>query len=215
MANNVLGSQQGGGFDFGKALGWGGIGSGLYSLFGGGKNPYDEAMPYANQIESGASKYMQPYMDKGMDALNALIGQYGGLINDPGGMLNKIGAGYQQSPGFQFSLNEAMRQMQNSAASGGQAGSPSTQAMMGQRAMGMANQDYGNYLDRATGMYNQGLGIAGNINNQGFNASNQMVQALLQQLASQAQLAGQSANYNNQSTGMGIGDIIGGIAGFL
>lgn len=214
MANNVLGSQQGGGFDFGKAMGWGGIGSGLFNLFGS-ENPYDKAMPYINQMESGASKYMQPYMDKGMDALNSLIGQYGSLINDPGGMLNKIGAGYQQSPGFKFSVDEAMRQVNNASASGGQAGSPSTQAMMGQRAINMANQDFGNYLDRATGLYNQGLGIAGNISNQGYNANSQMVQALLSQLISQANNASSSASYDNQSQGMGIGNLIGGLAGFF
>src|ERR1700741_4030115 len=84
------------------------LGAGLGGLMGDWQNPADSANDYFNQIPDMLKKYMSPYIDAGNKMGGLLQGQYGNLLNNPGGMLNQIGQNYHQSPGFQFALQQAL-----------------------------------------------------------------------------------------------------------
>lgn len=197
-----------------KGAGQAGAGGGalLAGLFGNTQDPAGAANQYLNQIPGQVNPYFQPYSQAGQQALGTLQGQYSNLLSDPGGMLNKIGAGYHQSPGFQFALQQALQGAGHGAAAGGMAGSP----MQQQQNMGIAtqlgNQDYYNWLDQARSMYGAGLqgeqGLAGG----GLEAGTNMARLIEAQRGMQAALAYQQAQAQNQAQGDIWGDI-GGLAG--
>lgn len=191
-------------------LGGAGIGGMIGSLFGG--SPSGAANQYLNQLPGAISPYMQPYMQAGGQAIGNLGQQYGNILSNPGGALNQIGAGFHQSPGFQFALNQAMRGAGQAAAAGGMAGSPAAQQQAMQTATQLGNQDYYNWLNQATGLYGQGLqgeqGLAG----LGMQGATNMSNLIANQLQNQAAMAyaGQAA----QNQGMGdIGSMLGGALG--
>lgn len=223
--------------DFGKVAGIGGLGAGLAGLFGGGDNPYDAASEYYNKIPSTISPYFNPYINAGRGALSQLQGQYGNLLgnysgvqgqynqlmNDPNAFISKIGAGYKQSPGFQWQMNQGMNAANNAAAAGGMAGSPQHQQQASTMAEGIANQDYYNYMRQAMGAYNTGLsgnvglygaGMSGlqGINQMGYGASNELGNDLASSLMNQGNLAYSGQAAQNQSNGSNWGDIFGGLA---
>jgi len=68
------------------------------------------------------------------------------------------------------------------------------------------------------GLYGQGLGGMGNINQMGYGASNNATQSLNDMLTKQAELAYSNASNNQSSTGgmfSGLGGLAGGALGFL
>lgn len=199
--------------NFGAAGGMGSLGAGLAGLFGGnGNNPYDQASKSYNQIPGTLNPIYQPYMQAGQGAMGQLQGAYGQMMNDPNGVMNRIGSGYQKSPGYDWQLNQGMNAANNAAASGGMAGSPQHQQQASTMATGLANQDYYNYLNHALGIYGQGTQGMGDIMHQGYNASNELAGGLGSNLMNQGNLAYQSQNYQNQQQANSWGDIFGGLA---
>lgn len=191
----------------------GGIANLIAGIFGNSnyKNPADSAMPYLNQLSNSLPGYYQPYINAGNGALNTLQGQYGNLINDPGALMAKIGGGFQQSPGYQFQVDQALGAANRAAAAGGMVGSPMEQQNIATTVNGLANQDYYNYLNHGIGLYDRGLQGEEGINQMGFNASNNLAQQMAQALATQAQLAYAGQNNENQSNGGSWGAIANGI----
>lgn len=200
--------------DLMKMQGLGGIGAGLGNMFGGWSNPADSAMPYFGQISDELKNYMNPYIQRGNQALDITQGQYGNLINDPSAMYNKIASGYQQSPGFQFALKQGLNAADNRNAAGGMSLSPAAEQNRMEVATGLANQDFGNYMGRATGLYNTGLSGMQGIGNMGFDASKSLSENLAAILMSQAQLAYQGQNAENQHDDGGLGSLLGGLGSF-
>jgi len=205
--------------------GWGDIGQGIGSIMfggGGGHIPnMEQSNNYLNQIQPGIDRYLQPYIGAGQNAMGTLQGQYNNLMNDPGAMMNKFGAGYQQSPGYQYNVNQATNASNNAAAAGGFIGSPQQQEYMAKQIGGLASQDYNQYLNNAMGLYGQGLQGMGNINNMGFQASGQAQQSMSDMLKNQAQMAytdalNKAQQQNNKSGGGGffggLGKVLGGAA---
>ena len=238
----------------------GAIGGGLLGLFGGGNNdPSEEANKYLEQIPGTITPYYQPYVNAGTNALGSLQDQYGNLIgnradlqnqysnllnqgvniqgqynqlmNDPNAIINRLGAGYQRSPGYDFRLKQGQQGLNNAAAAGGMLGSNQHQQQADELSQNIANQDYQQYLQQAMGLYGAGLqgnqnlyntglqGIQGLYNTgiqgqQGLAAlgqqsASELANNLAQALMSQANLkyAGQ-ANQNQQTGGM-IGNLLG------
>jgi hypothetical protein len=206
------GGNQGGGF----ASGIGDLLAALELSKSNYTNPADAGMPYLNQIGSTVSPYYQPYINAGQGALNTLMGQYGSLIGGPGGFLNSIGKDFQQSPGYNFQVNQATNAANRAAAAGGMAGSPMEQQNLASTVNGLANQDYYNWLNNATGLYKTGLTGMSGINQMGFNASGDLATDLANMLMSQANMAyaGQ-ANQNQAQQGQqgGIWGLLGSAAG--
>jgi hypothetical protein len=225
--------------DYGPGALLGAGGSSIMNMFGGGKDPYKAGKKYYDQIPGTIKPYFDPYINAGRDAMGKLQGEYGSLIggrgdlqgqynnlmNDPNGFLNKIGGGYQKSPGFDWQMNQGMNAANNAAASGGMAGSPQHQQQAATMATGLANQDYYNYLNHALGMYNTGLqgnaglygtGLQGlqGINQMGYNASDQLAGGLANNLMNQGNMAFSGQASRNQSQGQSMGDLMSMLAMF-
>jgi hypothetical protein len=176
----------------------------LSNMFGGGyKNPADSAMPYLNQIQGQTQGYQQPlpFFDAGKSQLPGLQNQYGQLLNDPGGRINKIGESFHESPGFKFALQQALQGGNHAAAAGGMAGSPQHEQQNMQLATDLGNQEYNNWMHNALGEYNQGLQGSQGMANQGQQAGKSMADMIAQTLAQQGNLAfnGQQQQNQNQS----------------
>lgn len=186
-----------------------GIGAGLGGLLSGffTTNPMDTASPFLQQI----APYFSPYQQAGLSSLKILQDQYAQLLKDPSSILSQIGGKYQASPGYKFDVGEATRAANQAAAAGGMAGSPAEQAELAKTVSGLASQDYGNYMNRALGLYGQGLGGMGQLTNLGFRGSEDLADVLL----NQAKLAYSGQQSENEGIGgalSGIGGIIGALA---
>lgn len=181
-------------------------------------NPADAGMGYLNQATQQLPGYFQPYMNAGQSFLPQLQSQYGQLMSNPGGALNRMGANFQQSPGYQWDVNQALGAANRAAAAGGMLGSPQEQQNIAGTVNQMANQDYYNWMNHAMSMYNTGLQGAQNMYGIGYDASKNLGEDLANIYQSQAQLgyAGQ-ANQNQASQGM-LGNVLGAagmVAAFL
>ncbi len=180
-----------------------GVAGGMFA----NQNPANAAQGYFNQIPGEMSKYLNPYVTAGQGAMGQLQGQYGNLVNNPGGFVNQMGQGYQQSPGLQFQENQSLNAANRAAAAGGMLGSPAEQQGIATTVNGLANQDYYNWLNHSMGAYGQGLSGLQGINQQGFMASTDLADSLAQALMSQGNAAYAGAANQNQSQGGGLGSI--------
>lgn len=97
---------------------------------------------YLQQIQQMLPQYFQPYQQ----------------MLDPAQLMKQIGASYQASPGYEYELGQAMRGIGQAAAAGGMAGSPMQQQQTAEAAQGIAARDYGDYMQRALGLYTTGAG---------------------------------------------------------
>lgn len=188
----------------------------LGSLFG--KNPGSAGMDYYKQIPGMIKPYFNPYIQEGRGDLSALHGQVMGMLNDPSAILAQIGSHYHQSPGYQFSVDQATQGANRAAAAGGMAGSAAEQQQLAGHINQLANQDYGNYMNRALGLHSQGLQGLQGLNQMGFNAATGLAGDLASNQMNMGNLAQQQAKYKNAQTGgllSGIGNTIGALAGFL
>lgn len=195
----------------GLGTGAAGIGGGLYNIFSKGPNLSGEANKYLNQIPGAMQPYYQPYMTAGQNALGQLMGQYGSLTGNTGDVYNKLAGGYQQSPGYQSALQEAMRGVGNQAAAGGMAGSPAAQVSAAEYSGKLAQQDFGDYMNRMMGLYNTGLQGLSGINQMGFNANTDYGNMMGNILGQQAQYGVLDKTMRNQQRGQGIGQLFGGL----
>lgn len=168
---------------FGKGMGAASLGAGIGGLFGGNKNPADAANKYIDQIPGATNPYFEPYFNKGKEALGKTFDEFGNLIDDPAAKLNSIGQNYQQSPGFQFALQQALKGSGNAAAAGGMAGSPEHEQTNMGIASGLASQDYNNWMQNALGLYGKGLEGEQGISKMGQEAGKSQADMIAQALA--------------------------------
>lgn len=184
-----------------------GIGSGLSSLFGGGDSPQQAGSPYYDKIAPEMKQAYQPYIDQGQEAMGTYQEQLQKLISDPGALMQMLGQGYQESPGFQHNVSSATDAAMRAAAAGGEAGAPSVQEALASQISGMASQDYGDYMNKAMGLYGTGLSGEGGIGQMGFQASTDLAQNLANALMSQGNMAASGAQAQQQ----GMQNLIGGL----
>jgi hypothetical protein len=183
----------------------------LSNLFHGGRNSANAAMPYLNQIPGQTQPYQQPFFNAGTSQLPLQQNEYNSLINNPGGKLNQIGQSFHESPGFQFALQQALQGGGHAAAAGGMAGSPQHEQQNMGLATDLANQDYYNYLNGATGLYNAGLNGGQQLVQGGQQAGQNMSDTIAQQLAQQGNLAFQGQQQQNQNQSDLFGNIFHGV----
>jgi hypothetical protein len=177
---------------------------GIVDWFTGYEDPAKAGKSYLEKIPGQVGPYFDPFIKRGERAGGALEGQYGKLLNDPGGMVNKFGEGYQKSPGFDFALKQALQGAGHAASAGGMAGSPAHENESMGIATQMANQDYMKWLDRVLGMYGKGLSGEENMYGKGFEGSKSMADMIAQMLAGEAGMEYGGAQQHNQF----IGDIL-------
>jgi hypothetical protein len=194
---------------------FGDIGSTIGGFFN--KNPGHEANDYLKQIPGAIKPYYDPYINAGRQDLNTLQQQYGQMVNDPNALYSKFGKGFQQSPGYQFQVDQATKAANSAASAGGMLGTPAEQQQLAGTVGGLANQDFYNYMNQIMNLYGGGLGGMSHIMDQGYNASNTMAQSLANALGGQAGAAYQGTNWQNQQNmnmGQSIGNILGGNGNF-
>lgn len=183
-------------------------------------NPADKAMPYMQQIPGTITPYYQPYVDAGTNSLATLMGQYQSLISDPGAVMNKMGAGFEESPGYQFQYNQGMNAANSAAASGGMLGTPEHQQNASDMSSNLANQDYYNYLSHVLGLYSQGMSGEEGTMKLGYGAGNELASSLAGNLQNEAGMAYAGQNNQNMADaqkamfpwemlGMGVGGMTG------
>ena len=92
----------------------------------------------------------------------------GNALTDPRALM---GTSFQSSPGYQFALNQAMGAVTNSAAARGGIGGGNTLAALQHYGVGLANQDYYNWLGDYFGQANNYVGQVGNMAQLGQNSA--------------------------------------------
>lgn len=193
----------------------------LSNLFGGNKNnPANAAMPYLNQIPGRTAPYLQPYAQAGQNALSPLQDQYSKLLSDPGALMNQFGKSYQQSPGMNFAIQQALQGAGHAAAAHGMAHSPEHEQQNMQLAHDIANQDYNNYMNNMLHLYGAGLSGQQGMAQMGQQSGMSMADMIAQTLAQQANLGfrgqqEQNSMHNSFLGGLGRlgGAALGGLAG--
>lgn len=190
-----------------------GAGKGIFDLFNkhGQDRPMETANKYLNQIPGAMQPYYQPYMNAGKNALDMLTGQYGSLVNDPGGMYNKFASGYKESPGYQTRLNDAMTAVTNAQAAGGMAGSPQHSRVAADKALDLRGKDFEDYLGHVLGLYGTGLGGEQGLETQGYGASTDYANMLAQILGTKGKMGYETENAKNTANGQGWGNIFSGL----
>lgn len=209
--------------DFGALIsllsGAGAAGKGIYNAFGGGYNdPSKNASKTIGQIPGQVSPYYEPYINAGKGALGDLQNQYQDLIG--GKTYDKLAAGYKESPGYKFKLDQAIQAANNAQAAGGMLATPQHQEVNMETAEGIASKDFQDYMNSQMGLYNTGINTATGINNMGYGASGSMADTLANALSQQGQMqfygdAGKNA-FKNQGWNnifSGIGQMGGGMMG--
>lgn len=156
----------------------------------GYNDPTRGASNMVGQIPGATDPYYRPYMDAGRGAMTDLQNQYKDLLG--GGVYDRLGQGYKESPGYKFKLQQAMQGAGNAAAAGGMAGSPMHQQDSMQLAHDISDQDFNNYMQNQMGLYGLGLQGEQGMNQMGYDASNQ-----------QANNVGNSMNQQGQYNFMG------------
>ncbi|CVI58774.1 hypothetical protein CFBP4996_19735 [Agrobacterium leguminum] len=100
----------------------------------------------------------QPWVDSG-SAANTMYGNALGL-NGADGNAAATGA-FQTGPGYQFALDQGTQAALRGASAAGMLNSGNTLTALTSYGQGLANQEYGGWLDRLSGMSSQGLSAAG------------------------------------------------------
>lgn len=100
----------------------------------------------------------QPWVTSG-GAANTMYGNALGL-NGADGNAAATGA-FQAGPGYQFAMDQGTQAALRGASAGGMLNSGNTLTALTQFGQGLANQEYGSWLDRLSGMSSQGLSAAG------------------------------------------------------
>lgn len=170
-------------------------------FFSQDEDPSKEANKYLDQIPEAMRPYFEKYINSGNKNLGDLNSLYDQSTNDPSGVINKIGGGYKESPGYQFRLHNALTAGTNAAAAGGMAGSPQHQFQGMETANNMAGEDYDKYMTNALNQYNNGVSGKSHLNDQGFDASKSFGEHLGSLLGTKAQIGyNQAQNVNNTNS---------------
>lgn len=146
----VFGGNQGGGqagADASRA-GWIGAQLGNDELWGGERRALGQY----------GTNYYDPYTQTGNSANTMYANALG--LNGPGGNTAATGA-FQAGPGYNFALGQGIQALDRSAAGSGMFGSGNAAMALNDYGQGMANQEYGNWLQRLGGLGAQGLTAAG------------------------------------------------------
>lgn len=186
----------------------------------------NSANQYLNQIPGVAHQGYDPYVTAGQDASGKTKSQYEELMNDPTGFINKLMESYKESDSYGFQKDRLTKEMGNTAAAGGIAGTPLDQMNQAEGIQGLLSKDMQQYLQNALGVYGTGLQGEEGVASRGFDASGKLTDALGGGLNQQGGLAFQNSQQNNsdkngwlqaltKALGMGAGFAIGGPMGAL
>ncbi|XNY05202.1 hypothetical protein ACMFL9_12025 (plasmid) [Sinorhizobium meliloti] len=111
----------------------------------------------AGAINRAISGY-DPYTTAGRDATS----MYSNAVGLGGAEGNAAATGaFQAGPGYNFALEQGTNAALRGASAAGMLNSGNTLTALSQYGQGLANQEYGSWLDRLKGLSSQGLSAAG------------------------------------------------------
>jgi hypothetical protein len=172
-----------------------------------GSNPYG-GIDTKSDMYNTVDKYYQPYMDAGTSSLSSLQEQIARMYGDPGALYADLGKGFKQSPGYEYNINQATQGANRAAAAGGQLGSTGEQLALSKQISGMADQDYGNYMNSMMGLYGQGVQGLQGLTGMGYKANSDMAGDM-----ANAQMAQYGLDIGSKKSQQGIYDNMWGTAG--
>lgn len=200
----------------GIGAGAGTAAGGAFNFFNAGKNnPSNAAKPYLDQIPGIGKQYLEPYSQGGVDAMGKLNDQYNSLLNDTGGVYDKLAGGYKESPGYQYQLKQELGAKNAANAAGGMLGTPQHEAQNMEVAQGLASKDFNNYMSNQMDLYGKGLSGEQGIFNTGANASQSLADMLASALTQQGQNAFTGAANTNTQKSQGMSGMMEGIMKLL
>lgn len=148
-----------------------------------------------SQIYDETTKRFDPFYQSGLQYQSALDYE---LL---GGDRPTDYQGFQQTPGYQFQLDQGLGAIEGSAATSGLLNSGATLRSLQGFGQGLANQEYGTYLNRLTGGAQSGQAAAANQAAAGANYAAGGSSALAQQ--GNAAAAGTIGTANALQSGLG------------
>lgn len=170
-------------------------------------NAMDAYLAQMRKGRDNALSYQKPYEETGRSGLS-LLQQY--LTGDPAATQNRL----EQSPGYQFRLNQGQNSIQNLLASRGGLKSGAAMKALEEYAQGTASQEFGNqvnYLQNLANMGQQSATVMGNAEMMaGTNMANASQQGILGQGMAMANRDAQMGNV----IGGGMSQMGGSLLGF-
>jgi hypothetical protein len=136
-----------------------------------------------------------PYREAGTAALNQLMGLYG-LNGQPADY-----SAFENSPDYQFALQQGQQATERSAAARGLLGSGNTLAAAQQYGQGLASQQLGNYRNSLMGLIGTGQGATQFTGQAAFNTGQSVGNNMIQ--AGNARASGALAGANALMGGLG------------
>lgn len=152
----------------------------LSGLFGGGKNYASDAAKknkgIINTFDRDANQIINTGETRSAGAINQAIDGYqpyvdagAGAVTMQGNALGLNGAdgnaaateAFQAGPGYQFAMDQGTQAALRGASASGMLASGNTLTGLSQFGQGLANQEYGGWLDRLSGLSSQGLAATG------------------------------------------------------
>jgi len=158
-------------------------------------NAMDAYLAEMRKSKEAAIGYQRPYEQAGRSGLS-LLQQY--LTGDPAATQNRL----EQSPGYQFRLNQGQNSIQNLLASKGGLKSGAAMKALEEYAQGTASQEFGNQVGYLQGLAGIGQNASIAMSNAEMQAGSNMASA------SQQGVLGQGMAMANRDAQMG--NIIGG-----
>lgn len=158
----------------------------------------NDANKYLNQIPGVGHGAYDDYINQGKDASGRTKRQYESLMNDPTAFINKLMESYKPSEGYQFQKEQLTKDLGNTAAAGGVAGTPMDQMNQGQGVQKLLSGDMQQFLQNAFGAFQTGLSGEEGIAGRGYDASKGLADYLGNNLTQQGGLAFQNGREQNQ-----------------
>lgn len=186
-------------------------------LFGKKADPMGAANQYLSQIPGVGKQYYDPYISRGLDAGGKAQTEYDKLMSDPSGFINALMGSYEPSKGYQFQKDLLTKEMSNTAAAGGIAGTPLDQMTQAEGVQGLLSKDMQQFLQNVLGVYGTGLSGEQGLYDTGFQASGNLADLIGSSLNQQGGLAFQSAQQRNKDRMdkmKMLAQALGGVGGF-
>lgn len=151
-------------------------------------DPSREAGKSLDKIPGQTNQYEQPFFNAGSGQLPQLNDIYKQLMSDPSKIMDMLGKGYKESPGYQWNLKQGTEAINNANAAGGMLGTPQHEQMAGEMASGLASQDYQKFMDHIMNLFQGGVTGSQTMANQGQAAGSDIASRIAKYLTDQATL---------------------------
>lgn len=143
---------------------------------------------------------LTPFRTTGQSALDSIASMYGLANGGTGVSANQSTANFENTPNYQFALQQGQQAVNSSAAAQGQVLSGANEKALATFGSGLASQQFGNYMSQLMSLANIGQSSAGMEANANQSAANSISSLQTAQGASQA--AGTVGSANALSGGL-------------